>query len=70
MAKKNGNGEGSIYPHKKDGKKVGYRGAYTVYTAEALSAATSAVRPERRCATSSPKLWSTGTVGSSSTPDI
>jgi integrase len=34
MAKKNGNGEGSIYPHKKNGKKVGYRGAYTVYTAE------------------------------------
>jgi integrase len=34
LAKKNGNGEGSIYPHKKNGKKVGYRGAYTVYTAE------------------------------------
>src|SRR5215211_494294 len=34
MAKKNGNGEGSIYPHKKNGKKVGYRGAYTVYSAE------------------------------------
>lgn len=32
MAK--GNGEGSIYPHKKDGKKVGYRGAYTVHTSE------------------------------------
>jgi integrase len=31
---KNGNGEGSIYPHKKDGKKVGYRGAYVVHTAE------------------------------------
>ncbi len=29
-----GNGEGSIYPHKKKGKKVGYRGAYTVYTPE------------------------------------
>jgi integrase len=28
-----GNGEGSIYPHKKNGKKVGYRGAYTVHTA-------------------------------------
>jgi hypothetical protein len=23
---KNGNGEGSIYPHKRNGKKVGYRG--------------------------------------------
>ena len=33
MAKK-GNGEGSIYPHKKNGKKVGYRGAYWVHTAE------------------------------------
>ena len=30
---KNGNGEGSIYPHRRKGKKVGYRGAYTVYTA-------------------------------------
>jgi integrase len=30
---KNGNGEGSIYEHKRDGKKVGYRGAYTIYTA-------------------------------------
>jgi len=34
MAKKNGNGEGSIYPHQKNGKRVGYRGAYTLYTAE------------------------------------
>src|SRR5918911_3484883 len=33
MAKK-GNGEGSIYEHKRNGKKVGYRGAYTVYTSE------------------------------------
>lgn len=31
---KNGNGEGSIYEHKRNGKKVGYRGAYTVYTAK------------------------------------
>jgi integrase len=30
---KNGNGEGSIYPYKRNGKKVGYRGSYTVYTA-------------------------------------
>ena len=29
---KNGNGEGSIYEHKRDGKKVGYRGYCTVYT--------------------------------------
>src|SRR5215211_3849686 len=34
MANKNGNGEGSIYEHKRNGKRVGYRGAYTVYTAE------------------------------------
>jgi integrase len=31
--KERGNGKGSIYPHKRDGKKVGYRGAYTIYTA-------------------------------------
>ena len=31
---KNGTGESSIYPHKKNGKKVGYRGAYWVQTAE------------------------------------
>ncbi len=31
---KNGNGEGSIYPHKRNGKKVGYRGAYVVQTLE------------------------------------
>jgi len=31
---KNGNGEGSIYPHKKNGKKVGYRGAYWIHTTE------------------------------------
>jgi len=29
-----GNGEGSIYPHKKGGKKVGYRAAYFVHTAD------------------------------------
>ena len=34
MAKKNGNGEGSIYEHKRNGKKVGYRGAYWIHTAE------------------------------------
>jgi integrase len=31
---KNGNGEGSIYPYKKNGKKVGSRGAYMVHTAK------------------------------------
>src|SRR5829696_5841779 len=34
MAKKRGNGEGSIYEYKRDGKRVGYRGAYTAYTDE------------------------------------
>lgn len=32
MGWKRGNGEGSIYEHRRNGKKVGYRGAYTVYT--------------------------------------
>ena len=31
---KRGNGEGSIYPYKRAGRKVGYRGAYSVHTAE------------------------------------
>lgn len=34
MSRKRGNGEGSIYEHRKHGKKVGYRGAYWVHTAE------------------------------------
>src|ERR687890_410206 len=33
MAKRRGNGEGTIYPHKMNGSKVGERGAYTVHTA-------------------------------------
>src|ERR687893_1886100 len=33
MTRKRGNNEGSIYEHWKNGKKVGYRGAYTVHTA-------------------------------------
>jgi integrase len=31
MMGKRGNGEGSIYEHKRNGKKVGYRGSYTIY---------------------------------------
>jgi integrase len=31
---KKANGEGSIYEHKRNGKKVGYRGAYWVHTAD------------------------------------
>jgi integrase len=34
VARKRGNGEGSIYEHKKNGKRIGYRGAYTVHTAK------------------------------------
>ncbi len=34
MSGKRGNGEGSIYPYKRNGVKVGYRGSYWVYTAE------------------------------------
>ncbi len=34
MTRRRGNGEGSIYEHKRNGKKVGYRGAYTGYTPE------------------------------------
>jgi integrase len=33
LSRKRGNGEGSIYEHKRNGKKVGYRGAYWVHTA-------------------------------------
>jgi integrase len=34
MTRKRGNNEGSIYEHWRKGKKVGYRGAYTVHTTE------------------------------------
>src|SRR4051794_9909566 len=34
MTRKRGNNEGSIYPYKRGGKKVGYRGAYFVHTGE------------------------------------
>lgn len=36
MARKRGNNEGSIYEHVRNGKKVGYRGAYSVHTAEGV----------------------------------
>src|ERR687889_1902703 len=36
MTRKRGNNEGSIYEHWRNGKKVGYRGAYTVHTAEGV----------------------------------
>jgi len=34
VAAKRGNGEGSIYPHIRNGKRVGYRGAYWIETSE------------------------------------
>ena len=34
MTRKRGNNEGSIYEHVRNGRKVGYRGAYTVHTAD------------------------------------
>jgi integrase len=34
VTRKRGNNEGSIYEHWRNGKKVGYRGAYTVHTAD------------------------------------
>src|SRR3954464_11556530 len=34
MTRKRGNNEGSIYEHVRKGKKVGYRGAYTVHDAK------------------------------------
>ncbi len=36
MTRKRGNNEGSIYENVRNGKKVGYRGAYTVHTAEGV----------------------------------
>ncbi len=36
MTRKRGNNEGSIYEHVRKGKKVGYRGAYTIHTAEGV----------------------------------
>jgi hypothetical protein len=49
---KNGNGEGSIYLHKRNGKKVGYRGSYWVHTAEGPSGGTCRARPATRYTTS------------------
>ena len=34
MTRKRGNGEGSIYEHKRNGKNFGYRGSYMVHTAK------------------------------------
>jgi len=61
MTKKRGNGEGSIYEHVKNGKQVGYRGAYTVHTAKGPKCRY-VRRPERRCARSSRGRWPTGTT--------
>lgn len=65
---KNGNGEGSIYPHKRNGKKIGYRGAYWVHTAEGPKRryVTGKTRNEVRDSWSRP--WQTALRGSCSTP--
>jgi hypothetical protein len=49
---KNGNGEGSIYEHKKNGKKVGYRGRIGYTRQKARSVATCLARHAKRYATS------------------
>jgi hypothetical protein len=61
---KNSNGEGSIYEHKRNGKKVGYRGATRYIRPMARSAATLPVRPVRKCAENLRRQCPTGTVGS------
>ncbi len=67
--KARGNGEGDVYPRKdKDGKVVGYRGAYWVHTAEGPSAASSRARPRRRHGPPCARPKRAGTAGSYSTP--
>jgi hypothetical protein len=56
MAKK-GNGEGSIYPHKKKGKKVGYREPTGYTRLKAPSVAKCRGRRATRCTTSSSRPW-------------
>lgn len=65
---KKGNGEGSIYEHKRNGKKIGYREAYTVHLQRGRSVATSPARYERKCAGSSRRRCPTEAVGSFSMP--
>ena len=50
---KNGNDEGSIYEHKRNGKKVGYRGSYTVHTATGPKRRYVSGKTEKKCARSS-----------------
>jgi hypothetical protein len=60
---KNGNGEGSIYEHKRNGKKVGYRGAYTVHTAEDPKRRYVTGKTATKCAGSLRRQCLIGTVG-------
>ena len=65
--KARGNAEGDVYPRKdKDGKVVGYRGAYWVHTAEGPSAASSRARPRPRHGRPSGRLGGTPPTGSPS----
>jgi hypothetical protein len=43
--KQRGNGEGSIYEHKRDGRKVGYRGRTLTYAFEASSSSGAHILP-------------------------
>jgi hypothetical protein len=67
---KNGNGEGSIYSHKRNGKKVGYREAYVVQTAEDPKRRYVSGNRATRYTTSSSRPWATAPTGSSSTPGL
>jgi len=59
MSKK-GAGEGSIYPHKKNGKKVSYRGTYWVQTAEDPKRCYASGKTAKKYARSSSRPWVTG----------
>lgn len=67
MANKRGNGEGSIYPHKRNGKKVGYRGSYTVYTVAGAKRRYVSGKDRDEVRQSSRRRWRIGTVVSSLT---
>lgn len=64
---KRGNGEGSIYEHKRNGKKVGYRGSYSVYTAKGPKRRYVSGKSRKRCARSSQRRSHTVMVVWSST---
>ena len=65
---KNGNGEGSIYPHERNGKGVGYRGAYVAYTAAGTKRRYITGKDRDEVRQKLTKAMGIGTTGSSSTP--